>query len=51
VWAVMDEGETCLKAGDILVQRGTMHSWSVRTDQTARVAFVLVDAAPLPHQK
>lgn len=47
VWAVMEEGETCLKAGDVLVQRGTMHSWSVRTDQPARVAFILVNAAPL----
>ncbi len=47
VWAVMDEGETLLKAGDVLVQRGTNHSWSVRTDSPARVAFILVDAAPL----
>lgn len=47
VWAVMEEGETCLRAGDVLVQRGTMHSWSVRTNRPARVAFVLVDAAPL----
>jgi len=47
IWAVMEEGETCLRAGDVLVQRGTMHSWSVRGDRPARVAFVLVDAAPL----
>jgi hypothetical protein len=47
VWAVMEDGETCLRAGDVLVQRGTMHSWSVRTDRPARVAFILVDAAPL----
>lgn len=51
VWAVMEDGETCLKPGDVLVQRGTMHSWSVRTDKTARVAFILVNAAPLEHQK
>ncbi len=47
IWAVMEEGETCLKAGDVLVQRGTNHSWSVRTDQPARVAFVLVGAHPV----
>ncbi len=47
VWAVMEEGETCLKAGDVLVQRGTMHSWSVRNDAPCRVAFILVNAAPL----
>lgn len=51
VWAVMEEEETLLKAGDVLVQRGTMHSWSVRGDKTARVAFILVNATPLPHQK
>ena len=44
IWAVMEAGETCLKTGDVLVQRGTNHSWSVRTDLPARVAFVLVGA-------
>lgn len=47
IWAVMDDGETCLKTGDVLVQRGTNHSWRVRSDTPARVAFILVDAAPL----
>ncbi|NNL85671.1 MAG: cupin domain-containing protein [Myxococcales bacterium] len=46
VWAVMEDGETCMRAGDVLVQRGTMHSWRVRGDEPARVAFILVDAAP-----
>ena len=47
VWAVMDDEETCLRAGDVLIQRGTNHSWSVRGDEPARVCFVLVSAAPL----
>lgn len=47
IWAVMEEGEACLHAGDVLVQRGTNHSWSVRSDQPARVAFILVGANPL----
>ena len=47
IWAVMEEGETLLKAGDVLVQRGTNHSWSVRTNAPALVAFILVSAAPL----
>jgi len=47
IHAVMDKGETLLKAGDILVQRGTNHSWSVRGDEPCIVAAVLVDAAPL----
>ncbi len=44
IWAVMDEGETLLKAGDCLVQRGTNHAWSNRTDTPCRVAFILVNA-------
>ena len=44
IWAVMDCDETLLKAGDILVQRGTNHSWENRGTAVARVAFVLVDA-------
>jgi hypothetical protein len=46
LWAVMEKGETLLKAGDVLVQRGTNHSWSNRTDQPALVAFILVSAKP-----
>jgi mannose-6-phosphate isomerase-like protein (cupin superfamily) len=43
IWAVMDEGETLLRAGDVLVQRGTNHAWANRSQQTARIAFVLID--------
>lgn len=44
IWALMDEGEVCLNAGDCLIQRGTNHAWSNRTEATAVVAFVLIDA-------
>jgi quercetin dioxygenase-like cupin family protein len=47
VWAVMEEGETCMKAGDVLIQRGTNHAWSNRTQEPAMVAFILVGAKPL----
>jgi hypothetical protein len=47
IYALMDEGEKLLKAGDVLIQRGTSHAWSVRTDEPAYVAFVLIDAEPL----
>ncbi|HZE60964.1 MAG TPA: cupin domain-containing protein [Burkholderiales bacterium] len=47
IHAVMEKGETLLRAGDILVQRGTNHSWSVRGNEPAMVAFVLVSAKPL----
>ena len=46
IWAVMDEGEKLLKAGDVLMQRGTSHAWSNRSDEICRVAFVLVEAKP-----
>ncbi len=43
MYAVMEEGETLMKAGDVLVQRGTNHAWSNRSGKTCRVAFILVD--------
>ena len=45
IWAVTDRGEMLLKAGDILIQRGTAHGWENRSDAIARVVFVLIDAA------
>lgn len=43
IWLVLDEGETKLNPGDIVIQRGTNHAWSNRTDETARMLFVLLD--------
>jgi mannose-6-phosphate isomerase-like protein (cupin superfamily) len=47
IWAVMDEGETRMTAGDVLIQRGTNHSWANRSGEPCVVAFVLIDARPL----
>jgi hypothetical protein len=47
IYALMDEGEVLLKAGDVLIQRGTNHAWSNRTDEPCHVAFVLIDADPM----
>jgi hypothetical protein len=47
IWAVLDEGETLMRAGDVLIQRGTYHAWSNRSDRVCRMAFVLIDAEPL----
>jgi quercetin dioxygenase-like cupin family protein len=44
IWALMDEGETLMKAGDCLVQRGTNHAWANRSDGPCLVAFILVSA-------
>jgi len=43
----MDDSTVKLKAGDVMVQRGTNHSWVNRSDKVARAAFVLIDANPL----
>ena len=40
--AIMDKDETVLRAGDVLIQRGTHHAWANRSGAPARVAFVLV---------
>lgn len=43
--AVLDGGETTLRAGDTLVQRGTRHAWSNRTEEDAIVLFTQVSTA------
>ena len=47
IWAVMDDGETKMTAGDVLIQRGTNHAWANRSSMPCVVAFVLIDAKPL----
>jgi hypothetical protein len=47
IWAVLDKGETLMLPGDVLIQRGTNHSWSNRTDQSCRIASILIDAEPV----
>ena len=44
IFAILDTEETLMRAGDILIQRGTAHAWANRSDRPARVAFVLIDA-------
>jgi quercetin dioxygenase-like cupin family protein len=40
---VLDDSEVTLRAGDVVVQRGTDHAWANRGDTVAKVVFVLVD--------
>ena len=51
VWAILDEGETLMRAGDVLIQRGTYHAWANRSDRVARMAFILIDAEPLENHR
>ncbi len=42
---LLDDSEVVLKAGDVLVQRGTNHAWSNRGTTPAKIAFILIDGA------
>ena len=42
IWLVLDNTETLLKSGDIVVQRGTNHAWSNRSEQPCQMAFILI---------
>lgn len=40
----LDDGtETVLTTGDVVVQRGTAHGWSNRSESVTRMLFVMVD--------
>ena len=44
----LDDGAVkSVRAGEVVVQRGTMHAWENVTDKPCRIAFVLVAAEPL----
>jgi hypothetical protein len=47
IYAIVDDGEVLLKPGDVFIQRGTMHSWSVRGNEPCVIAVVLVAAEPV----
>jgi mannose-6-phosphate isomerase-like protein (cupin superfamily) len=42
---IVDDDETVVRAGDIVVQRGTNHAWANRSDSNCRIAFILIDGA------
>jgi mannose-6-phosphate isomerase-like protein (cupin superfamily) len=43
----LDETSVHLKAGDVLVQRGTIHNWINRGTEPCVIAFVLIAAKPV----
>ncbi len=44
----LDDGvEVQLAAGNVLVQRGTIHRWTNRAKEACVIAFVVIDAAPI----
>lgn len=42
--AVLEKGEVLLRPGDSLVQRGTKHAWSNRTDKPATIVATMYSA-------
>ena len=43
----LDDSEVHLRAGDVVVQRGTIHNWVNRGDKPCVIAFVLIAATPV----
>ncbi len=43
----LDDTTVHLKAGDVLVQRGTIHNWVNRGSEPCVIAFVLIAAEPV----
>ena len=43
----LDDATVHLKAGDVLVQRGTIHNWVNRGTEVCVIAFVLIAAKPV----
>ena len=41
---LLDDSEVHLKAGDVVVQRGTNHAWVNQGDEPCRIAFILIGA-------
>ncbi|MFJ4373925.1 cupin domain-containing protein [Pseudomonas japonica] len=49
IHALLDNQETLMKAGDVLIQRGTNHAWANRSDEPCIVLFVLIDGKEMTH--
>lgn len=47
MYAKTEAGEVLLKSGDVLIQRGTKHTWSNRSDRPCVYASIMVSASPV----
>ena len=43
VTMLLDDSEVHLKQGDVVIQRGTNHAWSNRSDKPVKMLYVLID--------
>lgn len=46
IWIMMEDGETLLRKGDTLIQRGTRHGWSNRGNEPCVMLSVMISARP-----
>lgn len=46
----LDDQVVTLRAGDVLVQRGTVHNWVNRSEAPCVIAFVLIAARPVEQE-
>ncbi|KRB49097.1 hypothetical protein ASE04_18085 [Rhizobium sp. Root708] len=44
IWAILEGAETLMKAGDVLVQRGTRHAWENRSNRDCTIVATLLSA-------
>ncbi len=45
IYLILEEGETLLKTGDIVIQQATNHAWSNRSDKPCIQLAILLDAS------
>jgi mannose-6-phosphate isomerase-like protein (cupin superfamily) len=48
---VMDDQTIVLNQGDVVIQRGTNHAWSNRSDSKVRMLYILIDGKFAPGLK
>ncbi|AYN96569.1 cupin domain-containing protein [Pseudomonas sp. LTJR-52] len=48
IYIVLDDAEVLLKPGSVVVQRGTNHAWSTRSNSNCRLLFVQLDGRYAP---
>lgn len=48
---ILERGETLLRCGDFVIQRGTVHSWHNRSVDVARLIFVNISGHITDHER
>ena len=43
IYLLLDAQDVLVRVGDVVVQCGTNHAWSNRSDKPCKIAFILID--------